>query len=84
VPNPFRSGTTLVFAVPDEQPVRLTVYNVGGRLVRTLVDGPRALGWNRVQWDGRDERGERLAAGLYFYRLQNRDGTVTRKGVLLR
>jgi hypothetical protein len=83
-PNPFRSGTTIGFSLPVDQRVSLRVFNVEGRLVRTLVDGPMTAGRAAVVWDGRDERGHRLSSGVYFYRLENGERSVTRKGVMLR
>ena len=84
VPNPFLSGTAISFVVPREQDVSLKVFNVTGRLVRTLLNGPAPAGPGLVRWDGRDNQGQALSSGIYFYRLNNGEKTITRKGVLLR
>jgi flagellar hook assembly protein FlgD len=62
----------------------LRVYDVSGRLVRTLVDGRVEAGRHEVAWDGRDQGGRRTASGVYFYRLQGADREMTRKAVRLR
>ncbi|MGH2571811.1 MAG: FlgD immunoglobulin-like domain containing protein, partial [bacterium] len=64
-PNPFVSGTTLVFATTRPGPVRLRVYDTAGRLVRDLADGNEGLGEHRREWDGRDSGGRPVAAGVY-------------------
>jgi len=71
-PNPFRSATTLRFTLPGSGRVRLAVYDVTGRRVRTLVEGFRAAGGQAVEWDGRDDAGAAAPAGLYLYRLETR------------
>jgi uncharacterized repeat protein (TIGR01451 family) len=83
-PNPFAAGTQIRYVVPADRRVTLKVFNVGGRLVRTLVEGAVPAGPNVVRWDGRDSGGNALSSGIYFYRLQDGHDTITRKGVLLR
>jgi subtilisin family serine protease len=68
VPNPFSPTTDLHFNLPAAADVELRIYDVAGRLVRTLVDGPRPGGENKVQWNGRDETGHDVASGTYFAR----------------
>ena len=65
-------------------PMSLRIYNVEGRLVRTLVNGAVPAGPGQANWDGRDASGARLSSGVYFYRLQAGDAVVTKKGILLR
>jgi hypothetical protein len=83
-PNPFRDGTRIAFALPEAAPVDLRVYNVGGQLVRTLVDGPVAAGRHVIAWDGRDEQGERVSSGVYFYRINAGTEQAERKTVRLK
>jgi hypothetical protein len=83
-PNPFSPGTTIPFALPEERLVELSIYDVRGRLVRSLVHDVRAEGWNEVIWDGTDTTGRRAGSGVYFYRLTAGDQTITRRMALLR
>ena len=83
-PNPFNPGTSVPFAVEKDGLVTLRVYDVLGRLVRTLVDRQMKAGRYVEQWDGRDARGEEAATGVYFFRLQSEGRTQIRKGVLLK
>jgi len=70
VPNPFTTGTRLAFTLPAAAHVSLRIHDAAGRLVRTLLDGPRGGGTHVVEWDGRDNRGAHLAAGVYRARLR--------------
>ncbi len=83
-PNPTRGSTTIGFALPRESNVRLRIYDVAGRLVRTLVDGPVGAGEGVKIWDGRHEGGAQAAGGIYFYRLETGNHTLTRKMILVR
>jgi serine protease len=82
-PNPFRQGTAIRFQVPLTEAVTLRIYDALGRQVRSLVDGQLPLGEYEVTWDGKGERGERLSAGMYFYRLVTENSTIMKKLVLL-
>ena len=68
-PNPFNPTTTIAFTLARDADVRLAVYDVQGRRVRTLVAGRQAAGAHRVRWDGRTDDGVRAASGVYFARL---------------
>ncbi len=85
-PNPSRTGrTTLAFALPQAATARLALYDVRGRLVRTLVDGPRPAGPSFADWDGRDDAGRTVAHGLYFAHLEAAGlGEKTTRVVLVR
>jgi hypothetical protein len=83
-PNPFAAATTIRYVMPAARAAKLQVFDISGRLVRTLVDGAAPAGANVVRWDGRDGGGEVLSSGVYFFRLDDGDRTVTRKAVLLR
>ena len=70
-PNPFNPSTTIEFSLPRRENVTLSIYDVNGRLVRNLiVNEPYAPGVYRVDWDGLNEKGEKVASGVYFYRIQ--------------
>lgn len=68
-PNPFRETTSISFSVADPSPIELVIYDVSGRLVRTLVHRSFTAGRYQVSWDGRDEKDDALANGIYFARL---------------
>ncbi len=82
-PNPFNSSTQIPYRVSASGPVRLVIYNALGQPVRTLVDAIQAAGAYQVPWDGRDQRGERVANGVYLYRLQAGTVAQVRKMLVL-
>jgi hypothetical protein len=85
VPNPFNPTTMIRFEVPERGGhVTLQVFDAAGRLVKTLVNGFESGGANAIQWDGTDLRGERVATGVYFYRLQAPGFSESRKLVLMK
>lgn len=84
VPNPFRNATELRFAPDAAGPVRVTVHDVAGRLVRTLVDGPRPAGSQHTVWDGRTDEGVPAGGGIYFVRLRTDAAQVVTRTVRLR
>ena len=70
-PNPFNPATVFRFTLAEDARVRLTVYDVRGRRVRTVLDGPLTAGAHDThRWDGRDDRGRAATSGTYFYRLE--------------
>jgi flagellar hook assembly protein FlgD len=84
-PNPFRDGTAIEFDVPAPGgPVELAIYDVRGRLLRSLVNAPQAPGTRRVQWDGRDGFGQPAPAGVYLCRMRAPGYTRTQKLTLAR
>ena len=68
-PNPFNPTTQIVYGIPEATEVRLVVYDVLGREVATLVNLHQNQGWYNVSWDGRNNQGNSLSAGLYFCRI---------------
>ncbi|MBN1885775.1 MAG: T9SS type A sorting domain-containing protein [Candidatus Krumholzibacteriota bacterium] len=83
-PNPFNPTTTILFVAPERGRAMLRVYDVNGRLVRTLLDGVVEAGEVRVAWDGTDAGGNALASGVYFCKLLVGDRAASRKMILLR
>ena len=86
-PNPFAGATLIRFSIPSQAPVDLKVYDVRGRLVKSLLNsgaGAMAPGLHEVRWDGRDSNRKRVASGVYFYRLSAGRLSATRKMVVLR
>jgi hypothetical protein len=83
-PNPFNPAITIKYDIPAQAQVDLTVYDVSGRAVQTLVRGVRSAGRYSVVWDGRNASGARVSSGIYFLRLESGGLTQTRKIVLLK
>jgi hypothetical protein len=83
-PNPFNPSTTIRYELPSASLIELAVYDVQGRLVRTLASGPAAAGPHQTAWNGRDQRGNPVASGVYYLRLAASGETMTRKMVLLK
>jgi hypothetical protein len=84
IPNPFNPMTRIEFDLARDGQVSLKVYDVAGRLVRTLVNRPMERKHHEVVWDGLDNAGVAASSGIYFYRLETTDFTDTRKMVVLR
>ncbi|MBD3163377.1 MAG: Omp28-related outer membrane protein [Candidatus Eisenbacteria bacterium] len=82
-PNPVTTAATIRFAMPAAGDALLQVFGTDGRLVRTLLEGPRSAGVQSIRWDRSTAQGERLPAGVYYYRLATGEETVVRKLVVL-
>ena len=83
-PNPARGGAAIGFTLASAGPARLTIYQVNGRLVRTLASGVHEAGVYRVDWDGTDDAGRLAAAGVYYFDLEAAGRRQHRPLVLLR
>jgi hypothetical protein len=81
-PNPFNPRATVSFTVPEAAAVRLQVFDLRGRLVRTLHEGDLPAGQHRAVWKGDDRDGRQVATGVYFLRLDDGRRSVTTKAVL--
>ena len=84
VPNPFNPRTSLRYSLARSGAVRLQVFDLQGRLVRTLLDGQQGAGAHAVPWDGRDEAGRAVASGTYLARLRAPDTVAQQKMLLVR
>jgi hypothetical protein len=83
-PNPFNPNTTIRYALKQSTRVTLTVYNLLGQEVRTLVNARQEAGYKTVIWDGLNNQGRKVASGIYLYRLEAGDFVKTRKMVLMK
>jgi flagellar hook assembly protein FlgD len=83
-PNPFNPSTTISFTLPEKSATTLSIYNVNGELVTTLVNRALEAGFEEVTWNGRDANGNQVSTGVYFYRLCAGKRTLTKKMVLLK
>ena len=84
VPNPFNPSTAITFRLPAPGPVSLEVFDMRGRRVKVLFRGGAEQGNHTVYWDGTGVDGRRLASGVYFYRLQAGQESITRKMILVK
>jgi hypothetical protein len=90
-PNPFNPSTNIPFTVHGSQftvhrplPTTLKIYNIRGELVRTLVDELKEVGKYEIVWDGKDEGGNQVASGIYFYQLRIEGFCDTKKMILVK
>jgi len=86
-PNPFKKITEIRYQIRDSRQksvVSINIYDVTGRLVKTLVNEPQEPGYYKVLWDGKDDLGKAVSSGIYFYRLEVGDFTAMRKMVIMR
>jgi hypothetical protein len=83
-PNPFNPTTTISYGVPQPGRVRLTIFNMLGQQIRSLIDMDRAAGRFTATWDGRDDAGIAVGSGVYFYRLVAGEAMMVRKMMMLK
>jgi hypothetical protein len=82
-PNPLNPETTLEFRTSQDGPVKVQVFDIAGRLVRTLQDGNLPAGYNSVRWNGTTSTGNKVSSGVYYFKVSALDGeTVVRVTVL--
>ncbi len=82
-PNPFNPVTQIAFSIPEESNVKLSIFNITGQKVKTLVDDKLEAGSHSVEWNSEDTAGKSVASGIYFYKLRVNDNTVGVKKMLL-
>jgi len=82
-PNPFSPETQIAFRLPQAGHVELKIYDVGGRLIKVLLDGHVTDGPHAVSWSGCDDAGRRVAAGVYLYNLRAPGIQESRRMVML-
>ncbi len=83
-PCPFAGSTKIAFHLPERSRAAVRIYDVAGRLVRTVCDAVADAGWNQMEWDGTNSSGGRVASGIYFLRVSARGDSRTQKVVLIR
>jgi hypothetical protein len=83
-PNPFNSGTTIAYDIPRDTKVKVSIYNIQGRLVINLVNTAQPRGHYDIHWDGRNKNGTTLASGIYICYIQAKGFFSARKLVLIR
>jgi hypothetical protein len=83
-PNPFNPSTNIRFNLPTSGHVTLEIFNILGQKVKTLVDENLSAGYQQIIWDGTDQSGNKVASGIYFYRLLTKDFSQTKKMVFFK
>jgi len=83
-PNPFNPVTTLRYDLPEDALVNITIYDMMGRQISTLVSSLQSAGYKSIQWNGTNDAGQPVSAGLYMYTIQTEDFKQTKKMVLLK
>jgi hypothetical protein len=84
VPNPTKAKTNLVFVLGGDQHVKLTIHDVRGRVVRTLVDEVKPSGMHVTEWNGQDERGDAVAPSIYYAKIISEAGSRTTRIVIVK
>ena len=83
-PNPFNPTTTLRYDLPEDALVNITIYDIMGRSIRSLVNSRQTAGYRSIQWNATNNLGEPVSAGMYIYMIQAGEFRQTRKMVLLK
>ena len=83
-PNPFNPVTKLDYNLPLRSKVNISIYNVLGQEIKTLVNGVKEYGYHSVTWDGRNDLGKDMSSGVYFARITSKGFTKTRKMLLVK
>ena len=83
-PNPFNPSTVINFTLPEEMKISLSIYNISGRYIKTIINGSKSAGRSSVVWDGLDSSGNKVSSGIYFYELRTDDFVSSKKMILLK
>jgi len=83
-PNPFNPTTEIRYQIPELSEIVLSIYNIKGQLIKSLVDEMKSAGKYSVIWEGRDDKNRSVPSGIYLYRLSTKDDSKIRKMILLR
>lgn len=83
-PNPFNPETEIGYSLPEETRVTIKVYNIAGQIVKTLIDEVKPAGDHTIIWDGTNESSDRVASGVYFYRMETITYHKTAKMILVK
>ena len=83
-PNPFNPTTLISYGIPIRTNVKISIYDLLGNEVKTLIDQEQSSGYKRIVWDGTNKYGRKVSAGVYIYQIQTDDFIATRKMVLVK
>ena len=84
-PNPFNPSTTIEFTLPQQNLVKVEIYNILGSKIATLIDNQElSSGIKRITWNGKNDKGEQVVSGAYIYRITSGDISISKKMMLLK
>lgn len=83
-PNPFNPSTTIKYSVPTDGEVVITIHNIRGQVVKTLISDYKSDGLHQEIWNGKDQQENNVATGIYFVRIQTKDSSLTHKMIMLK
>ena len=83
-PNPFNPSTIISYSIPENADVMLTIYDMRGRMIKSLVNKHQAAGRYLVEWNATDRYGGNVGAGVYIYQLRSGNKTFSQKMVLMK
>tara|TARA_B100001113_G_scaffold192198_1_gene157547 strand:- start:414 stop:716 length:303 start_codon:yes stop_codon:yes gene_type:complete len=83
-PNPFNPITFIKYELEMEGPVKITIYDMMGRLIKTLLNGSQTAGHKNIKWNATNDKNEAVSAGLYLYTIESGNNIQTMKMILLK
>ena len=83
-PNPFNPITTLRYNLPEDALVNISIYDMVGRQIKTLVNGSQTAGYKSIQWNATNNAGQTVSAGIYLYTIVAGEYRQTKKMILLK
>ncbi len=83
-PNPFNPTTTISYSIGEETSVNISIYNIRGQKVKTLVNENKKAGYFTIDWDGTDDQQQQIVSGVYFYKMITQEKTISRRMLLLK
>ena len=83
-PNPFNPGTRIFYGLPEETPVRITIYNLAGQKIREVLNQNKTQGYHFVEWDGRNQDGLPVSSGIYIYVIKSNKEYLAKKMILMK
>ena len=83
-PNPFNAATSISFDLPDRENVSITIYNIQGKYVTTLIDNSLKAGHHKLLWDGKNSNGEIAGTGIYIIKIHSNSHVASVKAILLK
>lgn len=83
-PNPFNPSTTIEYEIPKSGFVKISIYDLNGKLIKTLVHKKQEQGNYRIQWDGKNNSGLKVSSGVYIYAIENEKSIISKKMILVK